>query len=412
MTFGLVAKNGPNREPRPVVDTERQLSRTTVGAIWAGVVGVCLATTLAFHDLPITAFRGQMTLALGLLYIAFGSFCSRCAIDREPIWGATLKFLVLGALLVGILCASHFAGDLWIASLPLATLAAIYFPRPVATAIQFGLYLLVMLTLGYFTDPRFAWHQAPGLFCAFVFVAIFSTITLRAIEHRRRAEQLSGELNGANQRLVAQSAQIADLATVVERNRVARDIHDGLGHYLTTIAVQLEAAEAVQASDPARMRDALAKARRLAQEALVEVRNSVGALKETPRTGDLLSSLRDLAATADQAGFGALNVHLDIQGTPCALGAERESALIRVVQEALTNVRKHASAKNVLIGIDYSQPSRTRLVVLDDGRGCGPTAGGYGLAGLKDRLIAQGGRFESGNVPEGGFQVSAEFDHP
>jgi signal transduction histidine kinase len=194
------------------------------------------------------------------------------------------------------------------------------------------------------------------------------------------------------------AARIAELSAATERNRLARDIHDSLGHHLTAIAIQLEKASAFRDRDPAAAEQALTDARDSAQRALRDVRTSVGALRSAPVT--LRAALTELAGQDDR-----VTVHID--------GAERDldqatvTTLHRAAQEAVTNARRHGAATAVSVTVTYD-PAGTRLVVTDDGRGFDPSAdrAGFGLLGLRERAALVGGECTVDSRPGAGTSVT------
>ncbi|PTY04854.1 hypothetical protein DB347_19325 [Opitutaceae bacterium EW11] len=243
-----------------------------------------------------------------------------------------------------------------------------------------------------------------SMLAAFLFVILFTRLVIVSMASRDRAEQLAKELETANAQLREQSAQTAALAAANERNRIARDIHDGLGHYLTVIAVQLEAAGALLPADPVRARDAVAKAETLSRQALDEVRRSVGALRAAASTGGLAAALQGLVQELGAPGS------LSIRGTPREVPAPVEQALFRVAQEGLTNARKHAAATCVEVVLQFDERGRTTVEINDNGRGSAatPSQPGFGLVGLRERLATVGGSLSAGNRAEGGYSLKAE----
>jgi signal transduction histidine kinase len=193
---------------------------------------------------------------------------------------------------------------------------------------------------------------------------------------------------------------LAELAATRERNRIARDIHDSVGHYLTVVHVQLEAARAIVASDPAAADECLTRAQTLARDGLGELRRSVSMLR-APSERPFGASLAQLVGELRQAG---LDASLAIEGAPRALGPAVEYALYRAVQEGLTNVAKHARAKNARCTLRYVE-SEVRLRVEDDGVGAVSSGGGFGLSGMRERLAAVGGSVEVRTAPGKGFTL-------
>ena len=206
---------------------------------------------------------------------------------------------------------------------------------------------------------------------------------------RERAEQLTAELEEANVQLAAYATQAEELAMTQERNRLAREIHDNLGHYLTIVNVQIEAARVVMESDPDRALDAMNKAQELTQKGLARVRESVAALRESPVSNRPLGEA--IASLVKEAQSSGIVTEFKVTGEPLTLEHKVALALYRAAQEGLTNVRKHARASRVDVLLDY-QPDQVRLEVRDNGVGAAETAGGFGLLGIRERMQLLGGR--------------------
>ncbi|NWG20889.1 MAG: sensor histidine kinase [Chloroflexi bacterium] len=227
--------------------------------------------------------------------------------------------------------------------------------------------------------------------------------TARAEEERARAEALLAQLQASHAELRAARERELTMAAVEERVRLARDIHDGLGHYLTALNVQLQAAERLQLRDPQRAAAAIAACREVAQAALDEVRRSVAAMQPSPLDGRSL----DVAIEQLVADFGratAIEAHFEQEGDLPALSPTLAMTLYRAVQEGLTNARKHSDAVHVVVSL-ARLPHAVRLAVCDDGTGISDSlpASGFGLAGLRERVERLGGWLAAGPRPEGGF---------
>jgi len=236
-----------------------------------------------------------------------------------------------------------------------------------------------------------------GLACAFAFV--LATLHLR--EQRARSE-----LAVANDRLRDLGAQAEELATMRERTRVARDIHDGLGHHLTVVGMQVQAARAVMSSDPARADILLSQAEDQARQALTSVRESVAALREARPAQRLPEQLTTLAGESEAAG---LPTSVDVVGTERRIHHEAQVALYRAAQEGLTNVRKHAQAHAAVIRLAYL-PDSVSLEVRDDGCGLARNdgGGGFGLVGIRERVDRLGGSLTVESAPGTGVTVRVE----
>jgi len=222
-----------------------------------------------------------------------------------------------------------------------------------------------------------------------------------------RERQARAALAEAHRRLGEYAVQVADLAMVQERNRLAREIHDSLGHHLTAIHVHLEAARTLLDGQPALARDALAKAQSLTREGLAEVRRSVAALRASPVAGRALPEA--LAQVVDECRRVGLPAELTVIGAVRPLPPPATEALFRAAQEGLTNARKHARAARAEVTVDYADATVVRLTVRDDGVGAAQTEGGFGLVGVRERVQLLGGRVEIRTAPGQGFALVVEI---
>ncbi len=265
----------------------------------------------------------------------------------------------------------------------------------------------------------FAWPDRPGdflnyfsFFLAPYTVALALTLaTVRQAGDRARLQSLYDQLRLAHEQLQALHNQGAELAVTQERNRLAREIHDSIAHYLTVTAVQLEAAEKLAAKQPARALEHIQRARRLTTDCLQDVRRSVAALRASSL--DELSLPRALEKLA--AGFGSttgLRVDLDCRiSEETRVPPETAMALFRAVQEGLTNVQRHAQASTVRIVLGRNDES-LELRVTDNGMGPpdvtdGPGEdGGFGLLGLRERVALLGGTIALARSSLGGAELS------
>jgi len=204
------------------------------------------------------------------------------------------------------------------------------------------------------------------------------------------------------------AARAALLAVLEERTRIARELHDIVGHAVSSVVVQAGAAE--QALDDADfVAKALADIRATGNDALGEMRRLVTVLRDTDDVPlgpqPTLSGLPALLASP-----GAPAVQLSIAGSPRPLPAGVDLAAYRIVQEALTNVRRHANATTCAVSVTY-EPEAITVEVVDDGRGVLESDGrtGHGLAGMRERAALYGGQVEAGPAPSGGFAVRASL---
>jgi signal transduction histidine kinase len=192
-------------------------------------------------------------------------------------------------------------------------------------------------------------------------------------------------------------------AVAEERARIARDLHDEVAHAMSVIAVQADAAEGALAHDPHLVRTPLVAIRDTARVALGDMRRVLGALGGGDPASDDASEpgLARLDSLVETARAGGLSVELSVEGEPRPLPAPLDVAVYRVVQEALTNVRKHSGAQRAEVIVRYRDDT-VHVEIVDDGDGSGPGGGsGKGLAGIHERVAALGGRVVAGPSPRG-----------
>jgi signal transduction histidine kinase len=243
-----------------------------------------------------------------------------------------------------------------------------------------------------------------------VFAVAVAGVAVTAEASRARAERLLAELAESHRRLGEYAGRVAELAAAEERNRLARDIHDSLGHHLTAVAIQLDKAVAYRDRDAAEADLAVADARGSARSALAEVRGSVAVLRSPPQP--LAVALDALRAQLDDGSVRIdCAVHGDEGAHPAAL-----AALYRAAQEGLTNAVRHAAAARIEVTARFTADSAS-LTVRDDGRGLpdGPPDGqpdGFGLTGMRERLAAVGGELRLAATPGGGTTLTATVPRP
>lgn len=309
-------------------------------------------------------------------------------------------------VLIGV--SAQVQGQWWLMALPVLGSSAVFGWR---WMVGTGLAAIAAIALGYVFVYQAWWpvwevplYSTPAV----VFVLIFSRIASNERQSRQKIETLAIELRDANQKLSEYAAKVEELATMKERNRMAREIHDSLGHYLTVVNVQIGAARAIMAQNPVRAEDALQKAQKLTQEGLQEVRQSVRALREDPtETRPLLDNLRGLVEASNSAG---IPTELTVKGEPRPLPHNIERTLYRAVQEGLTNTRKYAQASHAAIHLSYEEnPSQVTLGMTDDGLGSADPTGGYGLLGMRERVQLLGGKMAIQTAPQEGFHLTVQI---
>ncbi len=255
----------------------------------------------------------------------------------------------------------------------------------------------------------------------FGFSLIFAYSAGRIERSNKQTRQLlatlarsNAELETAHRQLQAYAAQVEELSITRERNRIAREIHDTLGHALTLLAVQLETATRLEERGDPGLRDELLEARRVTKECLAEVRLSVAALRpDAVALSPFEETLRRLVAEFE-ATCRETTVTLDVDDATQPLNAEQRMVLYRCAQEALTNVRKHARATKVLLRLSTSE-ERAELTVLDNGQGASQpqqAPSGFGLLGMRERVALLGGTLKTGPEPGRGWRLEVIIPLP
>jgi signal transduction histidine kinase len=244
-----------------------------------------------------------------------------------------------------------------------------------------------------------------------VFLALPCVLGATISSLRRRQRQLAEQAA----ELRREREENARRAVFEERVRIARELHDVVAHHVSLMGVQAGAARRVLQRQPDKAQEALTAIETASRQAVLELHRLLGFLRRAGDTDQLapqpgLAQLEDLLGEAARAG---LVVDLAIEGRPCPLSPTLELSAYRVIQEALTNTRKHSGAGTASVRLAY-RPSALELQVLDDGgrptgsrpAGDGP---GQGLIGMRERASLHGGHVSVGPRPEGGFAVQAVF---
>ncbi len=345
--------------------------------VMIAALAVMVIATIAGNLLFGEPTRFALLTALGVVYLAITTAGWWWAERRGPRAAAALV-AVLYALTLAILWASDQQWFLLV--FPPLLFAVFYTGVRWAIAATIGiLAFAIVLNAGAGESFTQIYLRSTGFLPAAILTLAFAWVMVR--ERNARLE-------------------LAELAATRERNRIARDIHDSVGHYLTVVHVQIEAARAIVARDPAGAGECLVRAQDLAREGLGELRRSVSLLRAG---GDRPFGV-SLAKLVDDARQAGLDAQLAVEGAPRVLPPAIEVALFRAAQEALTNVARHARATRARCTLAY-RDGEVRLHVADDGAGAAATDGGHGLDGMRERLAAIGGTVEVRTAPGEGFTL-------
>jgi signal transduction histidine kinase len=231
--------------------------------------------------------------------------------------------------------------------------------------------------------------------------------------------------------LAAKQAESEYRATLAERLRIAREMHDIVAHHISVVVIQSQAAQRVADADPARAKTAMADVERTSRTALEEMRRLLGLLRsgepaagrEAGTAGQIAgtapipdstyvppSGLADIDTLAERLRQAGLHITVVRKGEPAGVPDDLGLTVYRIVQESLTNVLKHAGPAVVTVELEFTD--RVDVTVTDDGRGASAAlaaipGAGRGMAGMRERVAVLGGTFSAGPKPGGGYQVHA-----
>ena len=225
------------------------------------------------------------------------------------------------------------------------------------------------------------------------------------------------ELQARAERLEREREEEARRAVTEERLRIARELHDVIAHSMSVIAVQSAVGHHVIDTQPTEARQALGAIEATSRSALTEMRRLLGVLRQEgePR-GSLTPAprLADLAALVTQVQDAGLKVWINVEGQRGAIPPGIDLSAYRIVQEALTNVIKHAFSSSATVTIGH-HPDAVTVEITDQGTAAPPrvpaprTGSGHGIIGMRERVAVFGGEFTAGPGPDGGFRVRARF---
>ncbi|MFD9733296.1 sensor histidine kinase [Umezawaea sp. NPDC059074] len=339
------------------------------------LTSVAVLALWGWSDLGVRGWLVGLTMSLALFFRR-----------RYPVHVAVLGLLLCGVYYI----VGDADGEVW----P-AFVVALY-----TVAAQARLAVAVVLTtVGLLAFAISGWdtgtpHLADA--AAFLLAGWFvAAVAIGAVVYNRRAYLQ-----------VAEERKQEELQTraVQERLRIARELHDSLGHHLSLIHVQASAALHGIERGPERASPALATIKGTSRQALQELRRTLGVLRHAHEPG--LADIGDLVAGTRSTG---VDVTLRVEGDEAAVPDGVGLACYRVVQESLTNVTRHSSASEVVVRLEYGTEIAVTIDDNGDGLAGDPATAGTGIRGMADRVTALGGRFTAENRPVGGFRVAARI---
>jgi signal transduction histidine kinase len=371
----------------------------------AFVIVVCASyasatTALIYSRRAVPARELVVLVAAAAAYLVVGTYGFTICRRSGSLLAATAYFVIQLLLASVLILLRGSTGELSLILLPLAGQSALLLPLRGMVPVC----VLIYVTLAMPLIVRSRWVDAVAVALIYGTAIVFVVVFTRVAASEREARTALAE---ANQLLRDHASQVEELATTKERNRLAREIHDSLGHYLTVVNVQIGAAQAILEQDRPRALDHLAKAQALTQEGLAEVRHSVAALRASPTESRPLPEA--LAKLAEQWNTAGLRTRFVMAGTIRPLTPQVNLTLYRAAQEALTNVGKHAHATSVDLHLDYRDERAVQLSVKDNGVGSDNSEGGFGLLGVRERVQQLSGAVRVRTNAGEGFALEVEL---
>jgi signal transduction histidine kinase len=387
--------------PSPGPATEAHWWRLS-SLFWCGVMAVLLVLTttgaIQAHPSMLHTWDGPLTIALVLIYAAWfldimirraGAPSKRTHDDVGPVTARRTIHIAIGLAVTVALVVLH--GEFTTLIYADASMIAFAIDGPIVVLPMVGLAVLFLYGTG---DLRsFSLQRGTGDLIGFVAIVAVVYSLIAVIKQRASRDRLIAELQEAQRRLTISAARDAELATLRERNRLAREMHDSLGHALVLIAVKLEAAQRLQAVDPDRATVQWEETKALVRSTMADLRASLAGLRlPVLDEGSLSAAIHELAdATARDTN---LRVEVDVPCEADRLERDITEVLYRVTQEALANVARHARAQSAVVRVALV-PDRVTLDIEDDGAGLDATqserGGRYGIVGMRERVEGVGG---------------------
>ncbi len=347
---------------------------------------------------------------LGIVYITIGIYGFNFVSKQDRFDLIIIYFLVqipIGSFIVFL---GKGAGFSAILLLPLAGhavfLAPGYWLYFINFLIVFGYGVAVKNYSGEYIT---VWSTLPTILAGLIYIMVFTQMAIDEERSKKEVQRLVTELEDANTMLRSYADEVEQLTVIKERNRIAREIHDGLGHYLTTIHMQLQAAQAIIDEDQTKAKESIEKARSQSQLALIDVRRSVSTIRyDLTENEEFKDALDRAIRPCDWIGIRS---HVNIKGIDKDLDSFIKSTIFRIVQETVNNTCKYSEAKNYYCDLDFTDEKIIHMRIKDDGIGMKYIKSGYGLQGLKERVELLNGKLNIITSPKIGFTLEIELPY-
>lgn len=386
---------------------KREISRFTIstGTDLAFALVVFISYFAAFSNGSLyEPFLITVIILLGIAYITNGIY-GFAYTSKKGTMSLKIIYFSLQILLGGLIVYyGKGAGFSALILLPLVAHTAMLLDQDWMLAANIGIIITFVLAV-YLYSGQFliVWSGVPIFFAGQVFILIFTQMAVTEQRARLKLENLADELSEANRNLSDYAIRVRELTITQERNRMAREIHDGLGHYLTTINMQIKAASAIIDKDRRKAKSMLENAQNLSSAALLDVRNSVFALRQDPE--ELSPLIERIEEMARATSTPSRSIRVDLIGSSRLISPQTDLTLFRAAQETINNANKHSQSSSVIVALDYSDPEFVTLESVDDGIGTDELNQGFGLLGIQERVRLLKGTIKIETSAGKGFKI-------
>lgn len=367
--------------------------------------------TVSHHRYLLHRWNGLFTAILVLAYAAWVAYLMNLRTNRTPFaeWVSSqrIRYLVvaLGLAITVALVLLH--GEF--ATIIFADIGIIGFTVEWRVGLSLTVLLGALFMYAVGIPQSDSLSQIAGNLIGLVSTVALVYTLVAVFRQRLERDRLIGELREAHGQLQVSAAREVELAALRERNRLAREMHDSLGHALVLIAIKIEAAQRLQEIDPGRATLEWEETKALVRSTMGELRSSLAGLRLPALEEQSFSSAID-NLTQHLAADGNPGVAVFVHAGADALPRPAQQVLYRVAQEGLANVAKHARARHVSVAVEVTDGAAL-LEICDDGVGLDGAAhsggGHYGVMGMRERVEALGGALTLGPAAGGGTRLHA-----
>ena len=365
---------------RHINDVLQRAAGIVTWAVVSGLSAWILFVNQAMHYLP--GFAALSLVNLGAMWVAMTS-------------GVRARQAVIASL---VQLGSALAMGWWLQFdfLPIYTIIWIAIAAFIFTRRQ-TIVLFIGVSIAWYLIMRFGW-QSDGAIVSVMLYGTFHLFALLTTRNIQQAETARDRAETLNRELLATQHLLSEASRQGERTRIARDLHDLLGHHLTALTINLQIAERLSDGEA---KEKVAEARALARLLLSDVRDAVDTLREEGGV-DFEQAIRLLADNAPE-----LDVHVDIEHDLDIDDVEVAQTVVRLVQEAMTNTLRHANASDCWVRL-WREQDQLLVEVRDNGVAAADIREGNGLTGMRERLSALHGSLEVDRLDEA-FRINARI---